>query len=169
MRRLSGNAVLLGMALAAAPALADYPFYEADRRAQISMQIGLNDHLRWLSGLRGGLGDSWGPSLDDAYSGLGWTGRIDAWNDVFEPWPLIPGDIYGGTFDRPARQPAGHVITPDGRGGYTYEPLYASPYRALPTRPAPEVAPPVAPLPAPRAVAPPVEILPAPPEELREF
>lgn len=39
----------------------------------------------------------------------------------FGPWSMLPG---GAGYFNPARQPIGHEIQSDGRGGYSYRPLY---------------------------------------------
>jgi hypothetical protein len=51
-------------------------------------------------------------------------GAYRSYPGVFEPWPVVPGDIYGMPSAERVAQPAGHEIAPDGRGGYVYRPVY---------------------------------------------
>jgi hypothetical protein len=147
-----------------------YWLHEGRRRLAIADQIGTQEHLRWLSGLPSRL---WGVgrpySLESIYSGLAYSpGAPAPWKTVFEPWPLVPGDIYGRQFDRATPQPWGHRVTPTGPNGYVYEPVYEPPLPALtsPALPPALSSPPraTAPLPPPEEVP-----LPASPQELREF
>jgi hypothetical protein len=46
---------------------------------------------------------------------------------VFEPWPRVPGDIWGTPYYGFVRQPIGHVKIWTGRLSYIYKPIYASP------------------------------------------
>ena len=46
---------------------------------------------------------------------------------VFEPWPRVPGDIWGTPYYGYVRQPIGHVKIWTGRLSYIYKPVYASP------------------------------------------
>jgi hypothetical protein len=46
---------------------------------------------------------------------------------VFEPWPRVPGDIWGTPYYGFVRQPIGHVKIWTGRQSYIYKPVYASP------------------------------------------
>lgn len=44
---------------------------------------------------------------------------------VFEPWPYVPGDIYGYSARTAARQPIGHESRQTGPNRWEYRPLYA--------------------------------------------
>ena len=46
---------------------------------------------------------------------------------VFQPWPRVPGDIYGYPYYGAVRQPAGHEKTYTSPNGYVYRPLYEKP------------------------------------------
>jgi hypothetical protein len=146
-----------------------YLLQEQQRRQAIADQIGTIEQMRWLSGLPSRLSAGRPYSLESIYSGLAFSpGPPSPWKtDVFEPWPFVPGDIYGRQFDRGTLQPSGHVVTPLGPNGYAYEPLYAAP------PPAPLI-PPARAEPPPRIAPPPVQPrpgeLPSPnTHELREF
>lgn len=154
--------VLGKAALAQGPLTSTYQLHEQRRRAAIADQIGTQEHLRWLNGLPSRIAPGWPYSLESVYAGLApWQG------DMFEPWPLVPGDIYGRQYDDAIQQPLGHVVRWYGPNAYTYEPYYAQP---LPP-PKMEVAPRPVPQVAPRPAPPPVEEIPPPSghEDLREF
>lgn len=104
---------------------------EQDRQATIARQIALIDQIRFWGGLpdrrvydQPGASAAGQPPIAARYasSARQWPGPL--YGGWFEPWPLVPGDIYGYRFDRPARQPIGNRITPNGRGGYIYRPVY---------------------------------------------
>ena len=63
---------------------------------------------------------------------------------VFQPWPRVPGDIWGTPYYGYVRQPIGHVKIWTGRASYIYKPVYASPAMesaaAVPPPPAPRRA-----------------------------
>lgn len=64
---------------------------------------------------------------------------------VFEPWPYVPGDIWGYRMPPPIEQPIGHESRQVDRNTWTYRPLYLgpAPRPVLPmVRPAPQVAAP---------------------------
>jgi hypothetical protein len=44
----------------------------------------------------------------------------------FEPWPRVPGDIWGYPMPRPIEQPIGHESLQTGPNRWTYRPLYAA-------------------------------------------
>ncbi len=154
-------------AYAQSPLTSTYALHEHQRRQAIADQIGLQEHLRWQSGLPSRIYGGRPYSLESIYSGLAWSpGPPAPWKtDVFEPWPFVPGDIYGRQFDRATPQPLGHVVTPLGHNGYRYEPLYASPVPRWPLI-GKEVPTPKAPLAVPQR---PEEIPLPPASELREF
>lgn len=76
----------------------------------------------------------------------GGSGPYAAPVPVFQPWPRVPGDIWGTPYYGYVRQPIGHVRIWTGRASYIYKPVYASP--------AMEPAPASPPSPAPRRAAP---------------
>jgi hypothetical protein len=109
-------------------------FNEARRRDQISRQLDLNYRMIYLSGF--------GPRFPNP----------------FEPWPRVPGDIWGYPQGRPIVHPVGHESAQLSDTRWIYRPVYAVPSLAVPiaTEPAPRL-PAVSPrLPGPAdAVAPP--------------
>ena len=46
---------------------------------------------------------------------------------VFEPWPYVPGDIWGYRLPAPIAQPIGHESRQVGPNKWTYRPLYPGP------------------------------------------
>jgi hypothetical protein len=161
-------------AVSRAQGTSTYWLHEQQRRQAIADQIGIQDYLRWQSGLPSRVYSGRPYSLESIYSGLAWTpGPAAPWKtDVFEPWPFVPGDIYGRHYDRVSPQPLGHVTTPLGPNGYTYAPLYSAPPYALPPAVRGLRPPPIA-TERPRPFAPPAaaaeEIPPPNGTELREF
>jgi hypothetical protein len=156
----------------------NYGLFEAQRRDAISRQLGLQEELRAWSGLPSRLFPGFRPySLESIYAGLNTPAGAAAWGspDVFEPWPFVPGDIWGRQFDFATPTPLGHVVTPTGPNGYRYEPYYSwqlpTAPRIVPSVPriVPPAATPPAPTPAVRQSAP--EELPPPSTsgEVREF
>lgn len=130
-----------------------YYYFESQRQANIQSQIGWIDTMRWLNGLPSrytGLRNS--PSLAAIYSGA--TEGLVPGGYVFEPWPYVPGDIYGFQWDDLTSQPIGNDLTFDGPNRYSYRAVYAP---DGPPAPGPAAAgTPAAPLPfdpAPAAIA----------------
>ena len=108
-----------------------------------------------------------------------WYSRYPSYGlrGLFEPWPLVPGDIYGYPYVNRVEQPLGHKVIRTGPNSYIYRPVYASDLRSrlapAPTRPKAEPKAPVreaipAPPPLNRGQR---EVIPAPPPEVgpREF
>jgi hypothetical protein len=160
--------------------MSNYAQFEAQRRDAIGLQLGIQEDLRATSGLSSRLYPGLRPySLDAIYAGLATPAGARSWGSpyVFEPWPFVPGDIYGRQFDFGQQTPLGHVTTYTGPNSYIYEPFYADPIappapapRPVPTGPPLEQSPlPIAPVsPAPGVYGP--EELPPPMEsQLREF
>lgn len=70
--------------------------------------------------------------------------RMNAINcllDPFEPWPAVPGDIWGYPQNERVRQPIGHESGQVGPDRWIYRPLYAEDVEGGPAVPEP-VAPP---------------------------
>ncbi len=66
-----------------------------------------------------------GPQVPSA---AGESGRRPAAaGPVFQPWPRVPGDIWGTPYYGYVRQPIGHIKIWTSRLGYIYKPIYASP------------------------------------------
>jgi hypothetical protein len=72
-----------------------HAYHERLRLTQVNRHLWLLDQMKWWSAWPRGAGYFYppAPGLDAVYaygnSGRGWGGN------VFEPWPYVPGDIYG--------------------------------------------------------------------------
>jgi hypothetical protein len=110
-----------------------YRYHEARRRQEIAGQLDTIDRLKWYAGqpIAPGvpvLRDP--PSLDYIYG----TGRWSRFGpasrgvllgpDVFEPWPIVPGDIFGYPPLEPARQPVGFFTGQTGPNRWEYHPIF---------------------------------------------
>ncbi|MBI3839926.1 MAG: hypothetical protein HY288_18545 [Planctomycetia bacterium] len=89
-------------AAAANPAEEIYRINEAHRQDQIARQLDLNYRMIWSAGY----------------------GR--RYPNPFEPWPRVPGDIWGYPMPRPIEHPIGHETVRTGPDTWTYRPLYAA-------------------------------------------
>ena len=138
---------------------------EERRRANIAHQLYLNDQLKYWSGIPTSRGETiyfaaGGPNsfaagfygnavpvvptanLDATYAfgrggarGIvrrrGWIGP----QTVYEPWPFVPGDIWGYTYYSPMRQPIGQQQVQTGENRWESHPVYDPPlpnFRPLP-------------------------------------
>ncbi len=118
-----------------------YWYFESQRQTNVQRQLGLIDTMRWLNGLPNrytGLRNS--PSLAAIYSGA--TEGLVPGGYVFEPWPYVPGDIYGFQWDDLGSQPVGNDIVFDGPNRYSYRNTYSSQPVATPPVAAPQNVPP---------------------------
>jgi hypothetical protein len=180
---------------------------EERRQVNVAGQLAVNDQVRYWSGIPTSRGETlyygyatppapYGfgvpvvapANLDYAYaygrSGFRYAnGPAGAYGPltVFEPWPYVPGDIYGFTNYFPVRQPVGQWQGQTGPNRWESHPVYNPPlpdYRPQPqvdspllngtpyATPAPPAAQPPATEPSPAAAAaPPVPLPPvaAPP------
>jgi hypothetical protein len=131
-----------------------YERAEGKRRRAIDRQVELNDEMVWYSGHPGYDRDP--PGLDTIYAyghtqgerrvgrrtvRLGFFGsfgyphhfshprhgapRVAPWG-VFEPWPFVPGDIYGYPYLDRIEQPLGHKTIWTGPNSYISRPVYSS-------------------------------------------
>ena len=119
--------LVLGLApaaLAASPADDSYRQGEARRLNLIGQQLDLNYRMNWPIGV------------------------VASWADPFEPWPFVPGDIWGYPSPPPAEQPIGHRSEQVGPNRWTYRPVYAGEL-VRPAIVAPRVRPPAEPTIAP--------------------
>jgi hypothetical protein len=102
---------------------------EAQRQDLIARQLDLNYRMIWQSGF--------GPR----------------WPNPFEPWPRVPGDIWGYPGPRPVEHPVGQRSEQIGPDHWIYRPVYADEVAmpaastgistpAAATRPAPVIVPP---------------------------
>jgi hypothetical protein len=162
-----------------------YARAETRRREGIVRQLQSIGEMLWYSGVPGYFRDP--PSLGALYAygsqrplaarRLPGGGCYDVPQNpqanLFEPWPLVPGDIYGYPYLDRVDQPRGHEIIATGPNGYVYRPIYGRdlpappPPAARPASPKPESPQPIPPKPAEPAFAPPLvggpEVIPAPP------
>ena len=122
--------------------------FERKRRGNIDRQLNLLEQMRWHSGLP--YPGRWPPSLDYIYGrGLGpvyrpgVNGAYRSYNpsfpDVFEPWPFVPGDIYGYGYLDQVEQPLGHKVIEAGPDRQITQPIYQRDLES--PQPAPEPAP----------------------------
>jgi hypothetical protein len=84
------------------PATELYQINEVQRRDQIARQLDLNRRMIWSSG--------YVPQLPT----------------IFEPWPRVPGDIWGYPQNRPVEQPSGHESRQVGPNRWIYRPIYST-------------------------------------------
>jgi hypothetical protein len=108
---------------------------EAQRRQNIARQLDHVERITWSLGLPNRSdGVVWyrdPPSLDYVYAygqpvGAAYVRRpAGPLFDVFEPWPRVPGDIFGYPDPAPIRQPLGHISTQTGPNRWEYHPIYA--------------------------------------------
>jgi len=126
-----------------------YERTERERRKAIDRQLQLNEDMVWYSTPPGY--DRYPPSLDTIYAyPRGFRGRravrrglersYGRWYygypgyaypqhaqwGVFEPWPFVPGDIYGYPYIDRVEQPLGHKVIRTGPNSYIYRPVYES-------------------------------------------
>jgi hypothetical protein len=88
-----------------------YWYHEAQRRRDIDRQLGLIGRFRervWFGG-----------------------------GDIFEPWPIVAGDIWGYPFFDPIPQPIGQRQIQTGPNRWESHPVYAAPAGPLPIAPPP--------------------------------
>ncbi len=83
------------------PVEENYRINEARRQDLIARQLDLNYRMIWSAGF--------GPRYPNP----------------FEPWPRVPGDIWGYPGPRPIEHPIGHESAQTGPNRWTYRPLYA--------------------------------------------
>ena len=116
-----------------------YQRAEAGRCAAIGRQLQILDNMAWCSGARG---QRIPPSLESIYAypqawrtsqsavqsehpGTSPCREESQWA-TFEPWPLVPGDIFASPWLDRVQQPAGHEILATGPNSYLYRPVYAT-------------------------------------------
>ena len=140
-----------------------YRLAEERRRADLDQQLFVNDQNRYWAGLPTTRGETifyggYGPpayggaayyggatpflppatlEATYAYGRRGLFGGYRGWStaSVFEPWPFVPGDIYGYRYYSPVRQPIGQHQEQTGPNRWESHPVYDPPlpyYRALP-------------------------------------
>lgn len=131
-----------------------YQLGEEKRQRNVGQQIYLNDRMRALTTPLATYGYGYGPyastygvmpaSRDYAYAygnspGLYYPGYGSRFSNrpltVFEPWPYVPGDIWGDFYTPPLRQPVAQVQTQTGPNRWESHPVYNPPlyaYSVLP-------------------------------------
>jgi hypothetical protein len=119
---------------------------EAERREALGEQLETVDRMGWYSGLPS---YRYPPSLEGVYAypnirPYGSQGPVSAYRSspgayrlyIFEPWPLLRGDLFGAPRVQRVPQPVGHQIVVTGPGRLLYRPVYPS-----------DVQPPLGPVP----------------------
>ncbi len=131
-----------------------YQLGEEKRQRNVGQQVYLNDRMRALTTPLATYGYGYGPypstfgvmpvSRDYAYAygsspeqyypgySPGYSGRPLT---VFEPWPYVPGDIWGDFYTPPLRQPVAQVQSQTGPNRWESHPVYNPPlyaYSVLP-------------------------------------
>jgi len=150
---------------------------EEQRQARVAQQLAQTDQFKFWAGLPTSRGEviyyGYPPpyaaamypraGLDYVYAyGYGRYGYRPP--TVFEPWPYVPGDIYGYRDYRPIRQPIGQWQGQTGPNRWESHPVYDPPladYRPLPSVDSPLLD--GTPYAAPREIIPPEEAAPPPP------
>jgi hypothetical protein len=125
-----------------------YRLAEERRRGAIADQLYFNDEMRAWAGLPTSRGETvyyglYGPRYGYAYPPASLAYRyaygVPRYGfgplSVFEPWPIVPGDIYGYPAYTPVRQPIGQHQEQTGPNRWESHPVYdppLTPYRPLP-------------------------------------
>jgi hypothetical protein len=119
---------------------------EEQRQAAIANQLATNDQMRAWSGLSLSRGQMTYYGYPNYYGYPGGLANLDyayaypaprRWGvrTVFEPWPLVPVDIYGYTYIAPLRQPVGRWQGQTGPNRWESHPVYDPPLPALQPQP----------------------------------
>ena len=150
---------------------------EEQRQARVAQQLAQTDQFKFWAGLPTSRGETiyYGYSYPPAYAvNAFWRANRDfayAYGHhrharpltVFEPWPYVPGDIYGYDDYRPIRQPVGQWQGQTGPNRWESHPVYDPPLTDY--LPLPPVDSPLldgTPYAAPRVIIPPIEAAPQP-------
>ncbi len=99
---------------------------ERQRRADVARQVGTIEYLRWLNGLPATV-PLRGPLAADraAYYAYGRQRMGNRRLTIFEPWPYLPGDIWGFDDDRTVPQSVGQRQVQTGPNRWVSYPVYA--------------------------------------------
>jgi hypothetical protein len=136
-----------------------YAYHERLRLNQVNRHLWLLDQMRWWSSFPRGAGYFFrpAPGLDAVYA-YGAAGR-DWGGDVFSPWPIVPGDLYGYRIYGGVPQSIGQRHVQTGPNRWESHPVYPEDLVTRPPAPAPLARPapsPEEPRPADRPAAVPV-------------
>lgn len=131
-----------------------YQLGEEKRQRNVGQQIYLNDRMRALTTPLATYGYGYGPypstygvmpaSRDYAYAyGNSPQRYYPGYNTgysvrpltVFEPWPYVPGDIWGDFYTPPLRQPVAQVQAQTGPNRWESHPVYSPPLYAYSVSP----------------------------------
>jgi hypothetical protein len=131
-----------------------YQLGEEKRQRNVGQQIYLNDRMRALTTPLATYGYGYGPypstygvmpaSRDYAYAygnspQVYYPGYRSTYYGrpltVFEPWPYVPGDIWGDFYTPPLRQPVAQAQSQTGPNRWESHPIYNPPLYAYPVLP----------------------------------
>lgn len=100
-------------------------------RQALKLQLNTIEQMKWYSGFgASGFGAPYfrsPPSLDYIYAHPRWNqygSSVPAYG-VFEPWPYVPGDIWGYRWNATVRQPIGRREVQTGPNRWESHPVYA--------------------------------------------
>lgn len=142
---------------------------ETERQQAIGRQLSANDMAAWYAGAPTTV--PFPPDLESVYALSPMRayrpgdGRLvyahRGWTGIFEPWPVVAGDIWGAPYLRRVAQPVSNSITPLGPNGYFARSVYpADPPAGSPPAGGPVPAPPMPGDPAPGVTAEPAPLAP---------
>jgi len=137
---------------------------DARQRQAIKLQLDTIDQMKWYSAIgAAGFGTEYyrdPPSLDYVYATGRWSTMggygPSPWrtpHDIFQPWPYVPGDIWGYRWNSTVRQPIGRREIQTGPHRWESHPVYADELKkpttfeepvaqpAVPVTPAPVLGP----------------------------
>ena len=129
-------------------------YAERKRRAAIDAQLRVIRDVQEYSAALKASARRYPYGLDYRYAYPGRRAARRAWSyqrwhsrygypGVFEPWPLVPGDIYGYPYTPRVEQPLGHKVIQTGPNSYIYRPVYESDLAQPKDNRQPTPAPPV--------------------------
>lgn len=116
-----------------------FAIHESARRRDIQRQLDLISDMKWFAGLPTNRAKLvyYAPSLESIYGGFPARHRRHRALTMFEPWPYVPGDIWGYSYVNPVPQPIGQHQVQTGPGRWESYPVYAQPLlpSPLPSQP----------------------------------
>ncbi len=123
-------------------------YAERQRRAAIDAQLRVIRNVQEYSAAVKASARRYPYGVDYRYAYPGRRAARRAWSyrgypGVFEPWPLVPGDIYGYPYTPRVEQPLGHKVIETGPNSYIYRPVYESDLAQPKDNRQPTPAPPV--------------------------